>query len=914
MTIDNCIISASVFRKSDWARVGGYCEDFKDGFEDWDFYLSLLDAGLEYHHLNEIVYYYRRHGHNMTDRLDRDPALKEKIFAFIYRRHPMFYKQHAHEATRFLYAERSRQRAFGKIPLIAFCRKLLRTFENFPDWTQRQTQKRFGDTGFVVLAILAALVVFFIVCFSGFGDNAATVTSGVNIELTREATTEAADDDPVIVYGMKADGKRLPLAFVNFSRSGELPLAIRPLGKSSPDANGQEIWLLSRYGTTEGLLPRAEGEAAGWRFITETWLMPALVSVGGEQPLKFFSKTESQMLLFMRHAWSGRCEISSGGVKTEFDLHNVERNAILPVLLLSLTNKGGGMTNPIKMSLQLPKDSIARIGLVGLTESKWSISQITDDQGRKLEVREGKDVYLMTTSSRSQTHWLFVIPAGILGLLTLYGSKTRHVSSKLYYAYAILLALTVTSFFLMVFYPGTWNSDALDQWSQAKTGYYNDWHPIGLTMLMAVCQKLMPLSPENVPAALCALINGFIFWFSLYFLIGQSANSKKQAIWLSLIATCNFTFWICTVTLWKDVATAGGVLILCGVVFYCLRNASKQTRLSQWLCYGVVLWLPMIWMLLNRQTSWVIILLMSPFIVMAARSGLRLRILLLFAGCWMSAMFSHETLNRTLGVKRAGNLANLVLSYDLVGTLNLGKADTSYIDSLHTTKIVGQDKMGRAINDYKALGGDYLWFGDNPPFSAGNLLENNCVIRDLPRVAKDYPFALMKHKFYMQKQLLGLDSSGAINYPFEANVDAFFVTNIKEDSKIPSLKSKIIAFLGKVSRTPGTLLQIPYHLKYVAMIMLAIMLASYLAVRRDRILLQQFKRNHLLAGAAFACWLPMLVALPVPSWRYMLPSTVMMVVSILLSMGLIVTKLSEHSFSKGMSCKRWRLFFNKMRS
>jgi hypothetical protein len=129
MTIDNCIISASVFRKSDWARVGGYCEDFKDGFEDWDFYLSLLDAGLGYCHLNEIVYYYRRHKTNMTGWLDKNPSIKSEIFNNIYARHLPYFKEHAHKAAPFLYAERARYRAFSKNLLITFCRKLLKTIK-----------------------------------------------------------------------------------------------------------------------------------------------------------------------------------------------------------------------------------------------------------------------------------------------------------------------------------------------------------------------------------------------------------------------------------------------------------------------------------------------------------------------------------------------------------------------------------------------------------------------------------------------------------------------------------------------------------------------------------------------------------------------------------------------------------------
>jgi glycosyltransferase involved in cell wall biosynthesis len=126
MTIDNCIISGSIFRKSDWERIGGYCADFKDGLEDWDFYLSLLENGFEYHHLNEIVYYYRQHAASMTNRLKENSKKQEHLYRCLLERHKKYIAEYAHEALFFMRSERIKFQKFGKHPLITLCRKFLR--------------------------------------------------------------------------------------------------------------------------------------------------------------------------------------------------------------------------------------------------------------------------------------------------------------------------------------------------------------------------------------------------------------------------------------------------------------------------------------------------------------------------------------------------------------------------------------------------------------------------------------------------------------------------------------------------------------------------------------------------------------------------------------------------------------------
>ena len=53
MLIGNCMVNTSLFRREDYDRVGGYNPNMNIGWEDWDFWLSLLEDGGEVHKIDE---------------------------------------------------------------------------------------------------------------------------------------------------------------------------------------------------------------------------------------------------------------------------------------------------------------------------------------------------------------------------------------------------------------------------------------------------------------------------------------------------------------------------------------------------------------------------------------------------------------------------------------------------------------------------------------------------------------------------------------------------------------------------------------------------------------------------------------------------------------------------------------------
>lgn len=79
----NCIFCSAFYRRVDFDRVGGYNTNMKYGFEDWDFWLSLLQEGGEVYHINEILFFYRIRRRSMLNSIDmeKDLFLRRQIWA-----------------------------------------------------------------------------------------------------------------------------------------------------------------------------------------------------------------------------------------------------------------------------------------------------------------------------------------------------------------------------------------------------------------------------------------------------------------------------------------------------------------------------------------------------------------------------------------------------------------------------------------------------------------------------------------------------------------------------------------------------------------------------------------------------------------------------------------------------------------
>lgn len=89
MMFDNVIFCSALFRKRDWLKVGGYDVGMVYGWEDYDFWLSLIELGREVHQIPENLFFYRVASNSMVRSKDRwqKIAMKKRLFT----RHQSFF-------------------------------------------------------------------------------------------------------------------------------------------------------------------------------------------------------------------------------------------------------------------------------------------------------------------------------------------------------------------------------------------------------------------------------------------------------------------------------------------------------------------------------------------------------------------------------------------------------------------------------------------------------------------------------------------------------------------------------------------------------------------------------------------------------------------------------------------------------
>jgi glycosyltransferase involved in cell wall biosynthesis len=94
MLLHNLIFATAFFRRDDWRAVGGFDEALL-AWEDYDFWLSLLELGRGVHRLDEVLFFYRQRRTSMTQRYA--PGERERAFSHMVRKHEALYRAHLPE-------------------------------------------------------------------------------------------------------------------------------------------------------------------------------------------------------------------------------------------------------------------------------------------------------------------------------------------------------------------------------------------------------------------------------------------------------------------------------------------------------------------------------------------------------------------------------------------------------------------------------------------------------------------------------------------------------------------------------------------------------------------------------------------------------------------------------------------------
>lgn len=95
LLVQPMVFPVAMFRKSDWAKVGGYAENMRHAWEDYDFSIAMASLGGKTIQLDEPLFHYRQiHTGASRNSWVGTPARCAKLFATIYRNHRELYEQH----------------------------------------------------------------------------------------------------------------------------------------------------------------------------------------------------------------------------------------------------------------------------------------------------------------------------------------------------------------------------------------------------------------------------------------------------------------------------------------------------------------------------------------------------------------------------------------------------------------------------------------------------------------------------------------------------------------------------------------------------------------------------------------------------------------------------------------------------
>lgn len=92
LLLKNFCTVTSMYKKSDWEKIGGYKKEMDLGWEDWEFWLSMRENYLKPYHIKEPLFYYRRFkNENSRNKVSDEIKNRRKLRLKMMKLHPDFY-------------------------------------------------------------------------------------------------------------------------------------------------------------------------------------------------------------------------------------------------------------------------------------------------------------------------------------------------------------------------------------------------------------------------------------------------------------------------------------------------------------------------------------------------------------------------------------------------------------------------------------------------------------------------------------------------------------------------------------------------------------------------------------------------------------------------------------------------------
>ncbi|HET7673317.1 MAG TPA: hypothetical protein VFK11_02275, partial [Candidatus Saccharimonadales bacterium] len=88
----NFVHNSALIKTSRLKQVGGYKEQMKEGLEDWELYLSLVEVGSRFGYLPEAIFKYRQHGEALSRNVDVQKNKELELYNRLRDLHPSLFR------------------------------------------------------------------------------------------------------------------------------------------------------------------------------------------------------------------------------------------------------------------------------------------------------------------------------------------------------------------------------------------------------------------------------------------------------------------------------------------------------------------------------------------------------------------------------------------------------------------------------------------------------------------------------------------------------------------------------------------------------------------------------------------------------------------------------------------------------
>lgn len=106
MLLNNVAMGSCLFKKKDWKESGGYDENMRNGFEDWEFYIRLLKDNGRVEVIKEHLFNYRKRINSTTSKANK---IKYDILKYIYQKNEDIYINYFNDFISFLLSRIERE-------------------------------------------------------------------------------------------------------------------------------------------------------------------------------------------------------------------------------------------------------------------------------------------------------------------------------------------------------------------------------------------------------------------------------------------------------------------------------------------------------------------------------------------------------------------------------------------------------------------------------------------------------------------------------------------------------------------------------------------------------------------------------------------------------------------------------------